>query len=144
MIDGYELPVLVHFRATFNIPLRPDSFATTKLVNYGDELEIDEQIAQALTDRNGRVQLLDLLDDEGQQVRRFGRRVLGRGPWPADEPRYEPGSHQEDDARLRALAEADALPSEDERRIARAKVRERFGMPSSARSRTIATYTGDR
>jgi hypothetical protein len=132
--------ISVHFLATINVHTRPDSYASSRLFNYGDELLMTPEIVEANRDRLGRRPLLDLLHDEGEQVRRFGRRVIAPGPWPEGLSRIQPGSHQWDDAREDALAAASLLPTEEERKVAREQARAVWGMPDSAKSRTIATY----
>ena len=142
--DTATTGISVHFLATVNVTLRPDSHAGSRLFNYGDELLMTPEIIDANRDRFGRCHLLDVLHDDEAQIRKWGRRIIAPGPWPEGELRIQRGSNEWNEARERALAVAADLPSEEERRIARAKVREQYGMRDDAYSKTIATYGAHR
>jgi hypothetical protein len=102
----------------------------------GTTLLVTDEVRAACTDRLGRC-LFDLTEDE--QVRRFGRVMFRPGLPPEDFDAFTPESAEWDDARRAALADAWALHDEDEQRAALARVRERFGRPTT--STTLRTTT---
>jgi hypothetical protein len=138
-MSSSDVGVTVHFLGSMTLHLRPNATAFTRTVNYGDEVVLTDEVIEANRDCRGRVAILELLDDEQAQIQKYGKRLFAPGPW-RELNRIQPGSAAWDDARDRERTAALALPSEDERRIALARVREVYGMPSSAKSRTVAVY----
>ena len=88
--------------------------------------------------------VLDLLDDEAQQVARWGQVMIRRGPYPTDaEPWDRVGDQVWKDAREEARRAAWAQPTEASRGAALAAVRERFG-DAPTTSTTSMHYGDDR
>lgn len=132
--------ITVHFLGAMTVPTSTSMASSSLNLEYGSELVLTEAIIEALRDRTGRVRLLELLDDEDAQVRAYGSVKVRRGPWNPDLERIQPGSPAWEDARAAALRAASMLPSDSEQRAAAAAARERYGLPSLAKSVTIATY----
>jgi hypothetical protein len=128
---------MIHFLAAQTVALRPNSADGSKVFSYGEELLWTDQMTMANTDTVGRCRLLDLLDDEALQVRKYGKVVVRRGPWPEGRSRLEPGSWQHTEAREAARRAAHLLP-EPECSAALQKMREEFGdLPTG---HTLTTY----
>jgi hypothetical protein len=136
-----EPPFVVHFLASMAIPVTTAMHGNAFIASYGSELTVTPEIIEAALDRLGQPPAwLRLLDDEAEQVRVWGEVRVRRGPWPEGVDRVQPGSPEWDDARVAALRAAALLPDEGQQRAAAARVREKYGVESSARSHTIATY----
>jgi hypothetical protein len=131
---------LIHFYGALTLPTGTDWHSISMSVGYGDELTVTAPIVAASLDRNGR-SWLDLLDDEPAQIRRWGRVMMRRGPWPL-ESRIEPGSAQWLDARDAARAEAHKIENPADRERALLRVRQQFG--DAPTSRTLASYRSAR
>lgn len=112
--------------------------AEATVMARGQQLVVTPEIRQANTGRDGRC-VFDL--DAAAQEQRFGKVMFEIGELPAGFEVLEVDSFEFDQARANALAEAARINDPDEQRIALAKVRERYGVPSSGRSRTLMEYT---
>jgi hypothetical protein len=109
-----------------------------QVMRRGQTLVVTPEVREANTGRDGRC-IFDLTEE--QQRARFGGKIMFRsGAFPEDEERLTPGSPEWDHARSAALQAAALLPDPEDQRAAAARARGRFGVPSSARSRTVATY----
>ena len=139
-ISNSAVGVMVHFLGGLTVATSMSVHGIARSVGFGDEMLLTDAIIDANRDRHGRCPLLELLDDDKGQINAWSSIKVRRGPWPADVDRILPGSHAWDLARDRARAEAVALPSEDEQRAALVLVREKYGVPTSAQSRTLAEY----
>jgi hypothetical protein len=98
---------------------------------------VDDALRQANTGRDGTC-VFDL--DAAAQERRFGKIMFLPGEPPEDFDPLVPGSFEHDQARANALREAAEIADPDEQRIALARVRERYGVHSEGRSRTLMEY----
>jgi hypothetical protein len=78
----------------------------------------------------GNPEVLALIDDQAAQERRWGSVALGRGPFPADQQRYTPGSPEAEAERDRRRTIALAEPDEAKRAEALAAIRREFGAAS--------------
>jgi hypothetical protein len=112
--------------------------ASATVMARGQRLVVTPGIRAANTGRDGRC-VFDL--DAAAQERRFGKIMFEVGVPPSDFEVLEVGSFEHDQARANALAEAAQISDPDEQRIALAKVRERYGVASSGRSKTLMEYT---
>ena len=108
-----------------------------QVMRRGQTLLVTPEVREANTDRLGQCSL-DLT--EAEQLARWRVVYFRPGEFPSSEERLTPGSPEWDQARAAALQAASLLPDPDEQRAAAAAARERFGLPSSARSRTTAVY----
>lgn len=125
-------PFPVHF-------LKPVSLRVTggldggRVLGFGDELTVTEDIVKLNTDRLGNCGLLDAIE-QGEAVR--------RGPWPDGVSRLLPGSFEWEAARERARKAAHKLDDPEERARALAKVTEVYGPAPT--SRTLSTHRPSR
>lgn len=126
---------LVHFYVATTIPWPG---IASRLMLWGDVVEVTPLIRELGRDRNGHT-WVDLAGDPEAQLKRWGRVRFALGPWPADLPRYEPGSQEEQEAIQEAYRNAWAIPTEVERLAALADVRAHWGLPAQT-SKTIMTY----
>jgi hypothetical protein len=133
-------PDKVHFYGPLTAYLGGFSSQSMK---WGDELEVTENVREMSKDRNG-ISWLDLVDDEDEQLRRFGKVLFRAGPWPADEPEWDPGSLEEEDAREAARVAAWKVPGDAARSAALAKVNEDFGrMKATSKTLDSRWHLGD-
>ena len=128
---------MIHFLASMTVVLKGGVIPSGRVMNYGDELAVTEEIRALNTDRNG-VTWLSLLDDSDGQARRWGRPVIARGPWPDGKSKLLPGSAEWNDEREGARQAAHRIEDDRQRAEALARVRVEFG--AMATSRTLATY----
>lgn len=134
--------VTIHFvRDGFTLHTGEGFRSEARVMRRGETVTIDDALRRANSGRDG-VTALDR--DEAEQLRTYGVVYFRPGPFPEDEDPLTPGSFEHDQARAAALAEAAQIADPDEQRIALAKVRERFGVPSEGRSRTLRTLTDHR
>lgn len=103
------------------------------MVERGSTVTITQAILDLNKDREGK-SFLALIDDEEAQVAKFGRKVVGRGPWPSDVPVIEPGTQEARWALQRALEAAKHLPTPEQAREARQKAYEAYGKPDGSTS----------
>jgi hypothetical protein len=129
------VPVKVHFYAPMSVAI--DRWHS-RVMAYGDVLDVGDETRSESYDRNGK-SWLDVVDDEHRQIERWGRIVMGSGPWPDGMPRIEPGSMDEEDAREAAHKAAWRRPTEEEQAAALAAVVGRFG-PNPVTSHTLETH----
>jgi hypothetical protein len=97
------------------------------LCDYGTEIVLTAELIAANKDRFGRWPLLEMLDDLDAQRAAFGRPIMARGPWPADQPRYQRGSPAWEQAHDEARAAAFQLVDEVARNERLAAIRAEFG-----------------
>jgi hypothetical protein len=127
----------VHFYSTLSIAW-PE--AGGRVVTYGDEIRVTDELRVLNTDRLGNC-WLDIVADREAQLVKYGEVRFAPGRWPGTVSRLEPGSMAEDDARAKAYRDAWLLPTEEERLEARAAARREYGLPSSM-VHTIGGYHG--
>jgi hypothetical protein len=111
--------ITIHALGAITVPTSTSMASQSRNLQYGDEMVLTAEVIEALRDRNGRVRLLELLDDEPAQVRVWSEVKIRRGPWPStDDPldRIQPDSPQWDDARTAALQAAALLPDPSDQR----------------------------
>ncbi len=130
--DTDGVGITVHAVRAVTVHTSTSLGAIARVLTYGDEMVLTDEIIEANRDRLGRCALLERLDDPAGPLR--------RGPWPEGLDRMEPGSPAWDNARAAALQAAALLPEPDQQRAAAARVREKYGSTSGARSRTLAQY----
>ena len=123
--------------AGLSVHVSESMHATARTMRRGDVLLVTPEVRRANTDRLGRC-LFDL--DEEQPFRRFGKVMFVPGEPPPDLDRLERDSPEWDAARSAAYLDAARISDPDEQRRAAARVRERFGSSSAARSRTLMAY----
>jgi hypothetical protein len=116
--------------------------AEARVMTKHSRLVVTPEVRQANTGRDGKC-VFDLVDDLAAQERRFGKVMFEIGEPPTADPldALEVDSFEWDQARANALKEAGEIADPDAQRIALAKVRERYGVPSSGRSKTLMEYT---
>ena len=127
----------IHFYVSLSITW-PE--AGGRVVTYGDEILVTEQLRELNTDRLGNC-WLDLVDNRDAQPAKYGEVRFAPGRWPGAVSRLEPGSLAEIDAIAKAYRDAWLLPTEEERLEARASVRRDYGPPPSM-VHTIGSYDG--
>lgn len=109
----------------------------SRVMKRGELLWVGETIRAACTDRAGSC-LWDMTPE--QQERAYGRVMFLPGEPPADFEVLEVDSPEWDAARAAAYAAVGRIDDPDEQRVEAARVRERFGVPASARSTTLRTF----
>jgi len=109
----------------------------SQVMRRGQTLLVTPEVREANTDRLGQCSL-DLT--EAEQLARWRVVYFRPGPFPDDEDPLTIGSFEHDQARANALKQAAEIADPDEQRIALARVREKYGVPSSGRSRTLMEY----
>lgn len=127
-----DVGITVHAIRTVAVHMGTSLGSVSRVLSHGDEMILTQAIIEANRTRDGADALGALLDQPDGPLR--------RGPWPKGVDRLEPGSPQWDDARAAALRAAAMLPDPDDQRAAAARVREKYGSDSFAKSRTVATY----
>lgn len=132
-----EDPFTVHFLAPITIATSAAAGGNGSVVSYGQELLVDPRIRRINQDRNGACLWLDLLDDEAGQVKRWGRVMVRRGPWPEGQTRIDPTSKDWRDAREAAHQQARKILNETKRATALQEVSDHFGDAAATR-RTAA------
>lgn len=115
----------IHFLGTTTILINDSAAAGGVLVGRGSVVTITQAILDLSRDRNGD-SWLSLIDDIPAQIEKYGSQLFGRGPFPADTPRFLPGSSEETDERNRRREAAKHLPA-DEATAERARIREELG-----------------
>lgn len=113
----------------------PLSRTDGRVMERGQTLLVTSERRALATDRLGNC-VYDLSPED--QVKRYGKVMFRVGKPPADFNPLE--GFALDDARAAALRAAAMLPTDEERRIAAAKVRAEFGSSSEASSRTLMAY----
>lgn len=103
------------------------------VLTRGQTVTLTADMIEASRDRNGD-SWLDLLHDDLAQIARWGEVRIAPGPAPADMAPWLPGSPEEDAAREQARRAAYALVDDAERRLALARVDERFGRLKTSRT----------
>lgn len=117
--EGISLPQTIHFTA--GTQLLGTNF------DYGDELTIEESMVPAVSDKNGRIAIFELLSDPEAQRRRWGSWRVRPGPWPDGISKIQPGSMRWEIARSDHYRWARGLRFESQRDEALADARKRFG-----------------
>ncbi len=129
---------LVHIVGpSFSVHTRPNSTDSVRILSYGEELLITNEVKIANTGSDGECRLLELIDDEPRQVRELGEVKLRRGPWPGGS-RLLPGSFEADERREAARQEAHKIEDEQKRLKALRQVEQDYGPRFT--SRTTATF----
>jgi hypothetical protein len=133
------LRYLVHVVGpTLSVHTKPNSTDSVRVLSYGDELLITNEVIMANTDTNGKCRLMEWIDDEPRQVRELGQVVVRRGPWPEGKSRLLYGDVEWQEAREAARQEAHKIENGQERTRALARVDQDYGPRPT--SRTTATY----
>lgn len=110
-----------------------------EVIGYGTEVTISSLMLEAFRDRFGRSILdPDVLDCEEEQVRRWGKVMVRRGPWPHGVDRLVRGSQEWWDQAEAERRAAWKIDDEQERLAALRAVRAKYGTQST--SRTLATF----
>jgi hypothetical protein len=130
-------PVIVHFLRPMVVATGISVLGQSRVVGYGDEMIVTDEVRQASLDRNGD-SWWRWLDQGADEYRRGDQVICRRGPWPKGRLRLEPGSPVWEDARRRAIADALSLTDPEQRHEARRQVDVEFG-PAQPTSRTIRT-----
>lgn len=132
----------IHFLVSTSLLISesPSMLGGGVLVERGATVTITQAILDENKDRNGN-SWLDTVDDRARQVRMWGEQRFGRGPFPADIPRFLPGSAEETDERNRRRAAASKLP-DAEAAAERARIRAELG--TGGNSVTLANLYGGR
>jgi hypothetical protein len=131
-----ETPTVLHFLET-GLTLHV-SRVESRVMRRGDILELTPQLLELNRPRTGGPSALEL--SEIEQRKRWGKVHFRQGEPPAELSEPVAGSFEEDDARVVALRAASAITDPDEQRAALARVREKYGVASQNRSRTLAEY----
>lgn len=129
-------PVTIHFLEPMSVCISTSAAGMGRVLAFGDELEITEEVRAASRDRNGNSWLAWLDEGKDEYVRR-GRVVCRRGVWPEGQLRLAPGSFEWEEARRKAIDEALSIKDPAERRAARKRVDEEYG-PGRPTSRTLS------
>jgi len=139
MTTSLPLGVTIHFlRDGLTISVGTSlHLADAMVMRRGQSLLVTPELRAANTDRLGRC-ALDLTEDE--QLQRFGVVHFRPVEFPADQDPLTPDSLEYDDRRAAALQDAGRISDPDEQRVALARIREAYGVPGSARSRTLKQY----
>lgn len=126
----------IYFLSTTTILISDSAAAGGVLVGRGSVVTITDEILRLNVDRYG-WSWLSLVDDIPVQIEKWGQQLFGRGPFPADQPRYVPGSPEETDERNRRREAAKFLP-EAEATAERARIREELG--TGGGTTTLGTF----
>jgi len=127
---------VIHFFGPLTVQVSA-GMTGTRVMERGQQLLVTPALRQLNTDRLGN-SWLDVLDDEAAQLRRWGKVMARRGPWPSESSRLVPGSAAWAEAREAARQAAHRIEDLGQRERALAQVREEFGaLPTS---RTLASY----
>ncbi|WP_036318140.1 hypothetical protein [Microbacterium sp. B24] len=123
---------LIHFLSAMSVAVSPDYGVP---VQRGATVEVTKEIIEASLDRNGN-SWLDLVDDEGAQVARYGQVTFRRGQCPEDVLWWNaPGDDASRGlAHVKAVEAAREISDPIERRLAVAKADETFGPRMTSRS----------
>jgi len=113
----------------------PSSFRAV-YTRYGQDLELTEELLKY------NESFWTVIDDHDLQRQKWRRDtpLVTRGKWPATEPRWERGSHEEDVARDTARAAAFQLTDEHARRAELRRIDDAYGLRPTSRS--LAQYSG--
>lgn len=130
---------LMHFTATgiTYIPRDSSAFPMGEISKRGDELLLTDEIIEANTDRLGRCFFADLHSTE-DQIAKYGRVVMARGPRPDGMLSTEPGTIDHELARARERRDAYAIPQPEIRKATLDSIKERYG-DGPKTSRTLNT-----
>lgn len=130
--DEFE-PYEVHFLGPLTFPVD----RTHAVMRLGSVVTVTREVFEATKDRNGD-SVLDILDDEQEQIHRYGRVMIRRGPWPEGKERLERGSQEWWDAAEAERRAAHGIENEAERRRALGAIRAKFGIQPT--SQTLGSY----
>jgi len=133
-----EAPYPIHFLGCLTIVTSESGGGQGAVTDYGNELIVTPEFHNLNRDRN-RDSFLDLLDDEPAQMKRWGRVLVQRGPWPEDLSRVEPGSQRWRDDYEAARQEAHQITNPQERDARLSELRKQYG-PATTTSTTLASY----
>lgn len=125
----------IHFFGSKTVLLGESFGADSVVTDYGTEIVVTQAVLDASINRKGR-SWLSLVDDPVEQVKRWGKVMFARGPWPQDRPRLEVGSVKWDRARREALSKAAQIADPVERVERLREVKAHFGKPGDEDART--------
>jgi hypothetical protein len=131
-------PYPIHFLGCLTIVTSESGGGQGAVTEYGNELIVTSEFHNLNRDRNGD-SFLDLLDDEPAQMKRWGRVLVERGPWPEDLSRVEPGSQRWHDEAEAARVEAFKISDLGLRHQRQSEINAKYG-PRPTTSTTIASY----
>jgi hypothetical protein len=109
-------------------------------VRRGTTITLTADIIRCSKDKNGE-SWLSTIDSEDEQIARWGRRMISRGPWDESIPRWEDGTVEQAEAREKARQAALALEDPRARKDALAALERVYGPPQN--NQTLAHYKGD-
>lgn len=111
-----------------------EAWGAAEISKRGLSVCVTEAMIRASRDRLGRSWLLDLIDDEQTQIRRWGEVAFRRGPFPDGVAHWTPGTPEHDESRDLARAAAWALPAGPERDRTLADVNATYGHLKTSRT----------
>jgi len=76
------LNLQVHFLGSMNVPVSTSEWATAAAMNYGDVLDITDEVIEAGYPRDRRGHWLELAADPNGQIERWGEKKFAVGPFP--------------------------------------------------------------
>lgn len=129
----------IHFHETIIFHL--DGPNTTKGIPRSVDTRRGQTVTLTAGSLDGNPALLGLIDDPEGQTARWGKPMAGRGPFPADAPRYHPGTVEAELERDRRLADSWRIQDPQKRKSVQNSIYREFGRPGA--SVTIAEYAGD-
>lgn len=106
---------------------------TSRTSARGQTVTLTTDMIHASKDRNGAT-WLNLVDDEAEQVQRWGVRMFASGAFPEGLDTFQKGSPEEAMAREAARMAAFALPTTEARNMALRDVTAKFGIPTTQTS----------
>lgn len=125
----------VHFLISgLTIPTGQGLMALSHVTTRGETITVTQSLLDAAVDRHGAPGWPGLVHDEAAQFSKWGEVRFRPGPAPDDLESWTPGSPEEDQAREAARKVAYAIVDDNERRLALARVDERFGRLKTSRT----------
>lgn len=112
------------------IPTGTGLMGASIVLRRGQTLTVSSAFIEASRNRHGDLGWPAIVDDDDEQVRRWGRVHLRRGPAPDDMLPWEPGTPEHAEAREAARRRAWAVLDPAERREALADVERVYGPPA--------------
>ncbi len=128
----------IHFLGPLTIVTSGSGGGQGQVTEYGSEMIVTPEFHDHNRDRNGD-SFLDVLGDESAQIKRWGRVLVQRGPWPDNVSRVEPGSQRWRDDYEAARKEAHQMASPEKRDARLSDLRKQYG-PAPTTSTTLASY----
>lgn len=132
-------PPVIHFVDSLLLHLSAHSvLGRTRVMKYGDEIELTDEVIEANRDRHGRSWIDDWLNTGDEEYHRGGKVVARRGPWPAGTCRLSPGSFEWYEARGQAVKQTFLIEDQAARAEARREVESFYGsLPSSGQTMRV-------